>query len=149
IGVALLDAAPPRRLAATALALEASAKIASGTTDLALHRLRLVPRGLSLSPVEGEVRRLIAAADGALTVSGLRLATARSHVDGDVTLARGRRVDGRLALGPLAAADVRAIVPASPLGADVRARARVRGPWQAIAGVLRVELTPGGRLDAR
>src|SRR5262249_26041597 len=51
IATALLDASPARRLAATAIALDASARIADDERSLDLASLAFVPRGVALSPV--------------------------------------------------------------------------------------------------
>ena len=142
IAVALLDAEPARRLAATALALEGS--VARGTVEVT--RLRFVPRGVALSAVDASVRAS-AEPRGGIRFSGLRVATDRSLLEADGVLAQG--IDARARLGPLAARDVRAVLPASRVRADVRARARVRGPWRAIRAFARGELRPGGRISAR
>src|SRR6185369_868109 len=145
IAVALDDAAPPRRFAATALELAASGRLTADGTSLRLATLRFVPRGLALSPVAASGAADVAPG-GAVRVSGLALATARTRIEADGTVVPGRSAAVQARLAPLAAADVRALVPSAGLAADVRARARVRGPWHALASAVRAELRPGGTL---
>src|SRR5690242_11868325 len=51
VAVALRDAEPPRRFAATALALDASARVGRHRRTLDVRSLAFVPRGIDLSPV--------------------------------------------------------------------------------------------------
>jgi len=145
IAVALDTTAPPRRFAATALTLAASGRLAADGTSLRLETLRFVPRGVALSPVTASGAADVASG-GAVRVSELALATARTRieVDGSVDPGRSAAVEARLA--PLSAADVRALLPSARLTADVRARARVHGPWSALASAAHAEFLPGGTL---
>jgi autotransporter translocation and assembly factor TamB len=145
LAVADLDAHPPRRFAATELTVAASGEFAGGRTGLAVDALRFRPRGLALSPVEGHAHVVIDR-DGVLAVDDLRLATARSTIMGAGRVARGRDVDARLALAPLDARDVRALLPASPLRTNVMLRARATGPWTAVDVGARAQLGDAGRI---
>src|SRR5207244_12315036 len=51
VAVALLDTDPPRRFAATALALAARGRLDPGGAEVEVATLRFVPRGLALAPV--------------------------------------------------------------------------------------------------
>jgi autotransporter translocation and assembly factor TamB len=150
---ALLDATPPRRFAATALALDASARLADGGQRLDVTSLALVPRGVALSPVQASLA-LDATSAGRIHLARLDVASARSHVTATGFVEPGTRVDATLALDPLSAADVRALIPELALRADVRGDVAAVGPWSAIDGRLRAALAPGGdvalgaRLDA-
>jgi len=59
VAVTLADAGPPRRFAATAIELAATATVGPDRQSLRLLSLTLVPRGLALTPVyaRGEVTR--------------------------------------------------------------------------------------------
>ncbi len=143
---ALLDVTPPRRLAATALALDASARIDAAGESLVLRSLTAVPRGVALGPLRAAAD--VATSGDHVRVDGLDVATSRSHVTASGVVETGARVDAALALEPLAARDVRAVVPALTLRADVRGDASARGPWDAIDARIRTALAPGGDLTA-
>ncbi len=148
VAVALPDATPPRRFAATALALDARGHLARGGGAIEVTALRFMPRGLGRAPVEA-TGRVSADAGGVVRVRGLRLASGGSRLDGDVDLAGTRAVDARLALAPLAARDLRALVPAIRIATDARVRVRARGPWRALTTVAHTDLGAGGRVHAR
>ncbi len=145
--VALLDARPVRRFAATRLALEGSARLTRARQTFEVARLGFLPRGLPLSAVDaslaGSVER-----GGPLRVSRLEVATRRSRAAAAGTVAPGRELDARLTVAPLAAADLRAFVPEIGLVDDVRGRVHARGPWRAIAAAARADLGPGGTVVA-
>src|SRR5437870_13596087 len=148
VAVALLDTDPPRRFAATALALAARVHLASGGAELEVAKLRFVPRGLALAPVEA-AGRVTASPSGAVRVRGFHLASGRSRLGAEAELDGTGAIDAHLALAPLAATDVRAVAPRSGLATDLRARVRMRGLWHALAVAAHVDLGPGGRLHAR
>src|SRR5438034_2560794 len=148
VAVALLDTEPPRRFAATALALAARGHLGPGGAELEVAKLRFVPRGLALAPVEA-AGRVTASPSGAVRVRGFHLASGRSRLGAEVELDGTRAIDAHLALAPLAATDLRAVAPRSGLATDLRARVRMRGSWRALAVAAPVDLGPGGRLHAR
>jgi autotransporter translocation and assembly factor TamB len=140
VAVALLDATAPRRFAATALRVEAAAAVTPARRQIQVTTLRFRPRGIGLAPVDAAVE--VSAEGPALRVHGLRLATARSRLVASGTLAPGRDVAAQVTLEPLAAEEVRALLPAVVLLSDVRATLAARGPWSAVA------VTAGGDLGA-
>jgi autotransporter translocation and assembly factor TamB len=146
--VALRDASPPRRFAATALHLGASARLGDGRTHVDVGTLRFVPRGIDVPPVSAEAEATLVSR-GPVRVPRLRMTTGRSTVTLSGTVERGERADLELALAPLAAADVRAVAPGSGVRADVRLRARLRGAWDALHAVAHAGLGPGGDVVAR
>ncbi|TMA82287.1 MAG: hypothetical protein E6J77_15845, partial [Deltaproteobacteria bacterium] len=73
--VELLDGTTPRRLGATGIELRGGLLLEGRRREVRLASLRLTPRGIALSPVEGAAQ--VVAAD-TLKVSELRLVTARS-----------------------------------------------------------------------
>jgi hypothetical protein len=147
IAVALLDAEPPRRFAATDVTLAGSASFGAGRTTARLETLRFVPRGIALSPVTAS--GALAAEREAVRVSRLAVATARTRLGLDGAVRGGRFVAARARLAPLAAADVRAVLPSLGVATDVRAALRVHGPWHALAASARADLGAAGKLGAR
>ena len=148
VAVALLDAERPRRLAATELDLDGSARLDGDEQAVDVAALRFVPRGVALTPVQAS-GALTAAGGRRVRVAHLDLATARSRVAASGTIEPGTRIDAQATLSPLAAADVRAIAPDLDLRADVRTRAHARGAWNAIGAAARVTLEPGGSVDLK
>jgi translocation and assembly module TamB len=146
IAGALLDTTPPRRFAATALSLDGSARIADAEQTIDLSALELVPRGIALSPVRATAE--LTATSAGIRVGRFDLATARTHVTASGVVEPGTRIDARLALDPLAAADVRAVLPGVDVRADVRGESSATGPWNAIAAAAHTALAPGGDLTA-
>src|SRR5439155_470227 len=138
VAVAQLDAPAPRRLAAAALDLTAAAAIGPRGSDLAIRDLHFTPRGASVTPVRAS-GRVVAEAGGAIRVTDLRLATARTRLDADGRVLPTREVGGRLAL-VLDAGELRALVPASPLRTNVVATADASGPWRAVDLSLQTDL---------
>src|SRR5437867_5999901 len=148
VAVALLDTEPPRRFAATALALAARGRLDPGGAEVEVATLRFVPRGLALAPVAA-AGRVTARPGGPVRLRGFHLASRRSRLDAEAELDRTGAIDAHLALAPLAAADVRALAPRSALATDLRARLRMRGPWHALAVRAHADLGRGGGLHAR
>src|SRR5437899_3113950 len=148
VAVALLDTEPPRRFAATALALAARGRLDPGGAEVEVATLRFVPRGLALAPVAA-AGRVTARPGGPVRVRGFHLASGRSRLDAEAELDGTGAIDAHLALAPLAAADVRALAPRSALATDLRARLRMRGPWHALAVRAHADLGRGGGLHAR
>src|SRR5438093_2762928 len=148
VAVALLDTEPPRRFAATALALAARGRLDPGGAEVEVATLRFVPRGLALAPVAA-AGRVTARPGGPVRLRGFHLASGRSRLDAEAELDRTGAIDAHLALAPLAAADVRALAPRSALATDLRARLRMRGPWHALAVRAHADLGRGGGLHAR
>jgi len=142
VAVAQLDAPAPRRLAAAALDLTAAAAIGPRGSDLAIRDLHFTPRGASVTPVRAS-GRVVAEAGGAIRVTDLRLATARTRLDADGQLLPTREVGGRLAL-VLDAGELRALVPASPLRTNVVATADASGPWRAVDLSVQTDLGTAG-----
>jgi autotransporter translocation and assembly factor TamB len=148
VAVALLDREAPRRFAATALTLAARGRLDRGGAELEVATLRFVPRGLAIAPVEA-AGRVTGSPGGPVRLSGFHLASGRSRLDAEGTLDPMGALDAHVALAPLAAAEVRALVPRSELATDVRARVRIRGPRHALAVAARADFGPGGRLRGR
>src|SRR6266446_5244070 len=150
VAVALLDTEPPRRFAATALALAARGRLERGGAELEVATLRFVPRGLALAPVAA-AGRVTARPGGPARLRAFHLASGRSRLDAEAELDGTGAVDAHLALAPLAAADVRALAPRTALATDLRARVRMRmrGPWHALAVAAHADLGRGGGLHAR
>src|SRR5213593_2253967 len=148
VAVALLDTEPPRRFAATALALAARGHLEPRGAELEVTKLRFVPRGLALAPVEA-AGRVTASPDGTVRLRGFHLASGQSRLAAEAALDGTGAIDAHLALAPLAAVDVRALAPRSGLATDLRARVRMRGPWHALAVAAHADLGRGGRLHAR
>jgi translocation and assembly module TamB len=146
VAVALLDAERSRRLAVTALDLDAAARLGGDGQAVDVAALRFVPRGIALRPVQASAA-ITAATDGRIRVARLDVTTGRSRLGVSGRVEPGVRVDARATLSPLAAADVRALLPDLDLRADARTRVRARGAWQAIDAVARVALAPGGGVD--
>src|SRR5438046_7815226 len=132
VAVALLDTEPPRRFAATALALAARGHLGPGGAELEVAKLRFVPRGLALAPVEA-AGRVTASPSGAVRVRGFHLASGRSRLGAEVELDGTGAIDAHLALAPLAATDVRAVAPRSGLPTHLRVRVPMRGLWHGLA----------------
>src|SRR5437870_2958873 len=148
VAVALLDTEPPRRFAATALALAARGRLDPGGAEVEVATLRFVPRGLALAPVAA-AGRVTARPGGPVRLRGFHLASGRSRLDAEAELDGTGAIAAHLALAPLAAADVRALAPRSALATDLRARLRMRGPWHALAVRAHADLGRGGGLHAR
>src|SRR5207249_1665945 len=139
VAVALLDTEPPRRFAATALALAARGHVEPRGAELEVTKLRFVPRGLALAPVEA-AGRVTASPDGTVRLRGFHLASGQSRLAAEAALDGAGAIDAHLALAPLAATDVRALAPRSGLATDLRARVRMRGPWHALAVAAHADL---------
>src|SRR5439155_1517221 len=122
IAVMQLDAATPRRFAATAVALTAGAAIDARHSEVTIRDLRFTPRGIAVTPVRasGTVAR---ESGGVVHVVDLRLATARTRLDARADVVPGRQVRGHVGL-LLDAAELRAVVPASRLTTNVDVRAK-------------------------
>src|SRR5438093_272639 len=148
VAVAFLDTEPRRRFAATALALAARGHVEPRGAELEVTKLRFVPRGLALAPVEA-AGRVTASPDGTVRLRGFHLASGQSRLAAEAALDGTGAIDAHLALAPLAATDVRALAPRSELATDLRARVRMRGPWHALAVAAHADLGRGGRLHAR
>ena len=148
VAVAFLDTEPRRRFAATALALAARGHVEPRGAELEVTKLRFVPRGLALAPVEA-AGRVTASPDGTVRLRGFHLASGQSRLVAEAALDGTGAIDAHLALAPLAATDVRALAPRSELATDLRARVRMRGPWHALAVAAHADLGRGGRLHAR
>src|SRR5881296_381674 len=148
VAVALLDTEPPRRFAATALALAARGRLDPGGAEVEVVTLRCVPRGLALAPVAA-AGRVTARPGGPVRLRGFHLASGQTRLDAEAALDGTGALDAHLALAPLAAADVRALAPKSALATDLRARLRMRGPWHALAVRAHADLGRGGGLHAR
>jgi len=148
VAVALEDVDPPRRLGATDVVVRAAA-VADGRGEaVRVRALRFTPRGVAIQPVAATTR-LTHEAGAGVRVTTLRIDSGRSRVAGVGDVDPGRALRGRFALGPLAAADVRALLPRVALATDVRATAHAHGPWRAIAGVAHAHLGRGGRVATR
>src|SRR5262249_61456479 len=94
--------------------------------ELEVTPLRFVPRGLALAPVEA-AGRLIARPGGAARLDGFHLASGGTRLEAEGAVERTGAIDARLALAPLAAAEVRALAPRAAPATDVPARARLSG----------------------
>ncbi len=166
IDAAVATAEPPWRVALDRLTLDGSFAMDARQVDVTVARLEGVPRGIALSPVSGRARISIALDDGDLSITGLDLATRRSRLAGDASIAAGRRLAGRLEVAPLAAGELRAVLPQVlpqvlsqvlpevALRSDVSGTIVARGPWRRV-GVRAALTTPAagavrlfGRLDA-
>src|SRR5438128_9271705 len=128
VAVALLDTEPPRRFAATALALAARGRLDPGGAEVEVATLRFVPRGLALAPVAA-AGRVTARPGGPVRLRGFHLASGRTRLDAEAELDGTGAIDAHLALAPLAAAGVRALAPPSAPATDLRALRPMRGPW--------------------
>jgi autotransporter translocation and assembly factor TamB len=144
IACALLDAHPVRRFGATDLAADTALTVGAVRTALRIANLRFTPRGIDLSPVRGTATLLFA--DGGFDVRGFDVATARSRITGAGHLASDRAVDARVVTTPLAARELRALVPGLALRTDVRLDTHARGPWSAVALAVRMDLGRAGAL---
>src|SRR5213593_2163941 len=131
-----------------ALALAARGHLEPRGAELEVTKLRFVPRGLALAPVEA-AGRVTASPDGTVRLRGFHLASGQSRLAAEAALDGTGAIDAHLALAPLAAVDVRALAPRSGLATDLRARVRMRGPWHALAVAAHADLGRGGRLHAR
>jgi autotransporter translocation and assembly factor TamB len=146
VAMAILDADRPRRFAATALDLRAAVSVTAARTELDVTSLHAAPRGVAVSATELQLRAALDT-DGSVHVPVLRLATGRSRISGSGDLVPGTNVVTQLALSPLSARELRAIVPALGLATDVTATLDARGPWQAVVVGARGDLGAAGRLD--
>ena len=136
----LLDGTTPRRLGATGIELRGGLLLEGRRREVHLASLRLTPRGIALSPVEGAVQ--VVAAD-TLKVSELRLVTARSALEATGRVTPGREVTARVSLA-LDPGEVRAIVPTSRLTDGVRATLDAAGPWPAVTVAATTAFDAGG-----
>src|SRR5439155_13170 len=136
----LLDGTTPRRLGATGIELRGGLLLEGRRREVHLASLRLTPRGIALSPVEGAVQ--VVAAD-TLKVSELRLVTARSALEATGRVTPGREVTARVSLA-LDPGEVRAIVPTSRLTDGVRATLDAAGPWPAVTVAAATAFDAGG-----
>src|SRR5262249_45106536 len=127
------DPNPPQRFALAGVSLDGSFAMDSRTIRIGVAALHGVPRGIDLSPLSAQGTLTVAFSGDDVRVDGLVLSTQRSRVAGNGFLASGRRVDARLELSPLAARELRALVPAATLASDVGGMVVARGPWHAIA----------------
>ena len=146
VAVALLDADPPRRLAAVALNGEASLDVGDHATTLRLGALRFVPRGAALTPAMVSGTLVLDGDD--VRSDGLRLETQRSRLHVAGIVASGERVDARLSLEPLAASELAAVVGSRALRSDVRGIVSATGPWNGVAVTAGARLEPGGQASA-
>jgi autotransporter translocation and assembly factor TamB len=129
----LADANPPQRFALAGVSLDASFAMNARTIRIGVAALHGVPRGIDVSPLSTQGTLTVATSGEDVRVDGLVLSTQRSRIAGNAFLASGRRVDARLELSPLAARELRALVPAATLVSDVGGTVVARGPWRAIA----------------
>ena len=146
VALALLDAEPPRRLAATHVGASASVSLGDATTTLRLDHVRFTPRGAALTP---------ATAGGTIVLhgetirsDGLHIATERSRITAAGMVAVGERIDARLSLEPLTARELGAIVGSRALRSDLRGLAAAEGPWDAVALTVGARFEPGGMASA-
>jgi translocation and assembly module TamB len=146
VAVALLDAAPPRRLAAVHVDGEAAVGVGDTATTLRLGRLRFTPRGAALTP---------ATADGTLVLDGetirsdgVHVATERSRISAAGSVVVGRHVEARLSLEPLVARELDALIGSRMLASDLRGLARAEGPWNDVAVTVGARFEPGGVASA-
>lgn len=132
----------------TDLEVGAAVTLAGGDLTLDLAHLRARPAGIDVSPIDvsGEVT---VDADGRIALDAVRLATARSVIRADGRLVPDRSAALRARLAPLSARELRAVLPDVALAEDVRAAARVSGPWEALAVRLRAATPDAGSLAAR
>jgi autotransporter translocation and assembly factor TamB len=144
IACALLDAHPVRRFAATDLAANGTLGLEAGRTALRIASLRITPRGIDLSPVRGTA--MLSFADGGFDVSGLDVTSARSRITGAGHMAADGAVEARAIATPLAARDLRALVPGLALRTDVLLEAHAHGPRSAVALAGRMDLGGAGSL---
>jgi translocation and assembly module TamB len=142
----LADAAPPQRFALAGLSLDAGFAMDSRTIRIDLETLRGVPRGLAISPLFAQGTLTVSASGDDVRVERLVLATQRSRIAGDVSFASGRHVNAQLELSPLAARELRAVVPGASLGTDVAGEMVARGPWRRIATRVALRAAPSGRV---
>jgi len=147
VAVAQLDVPAPRRYAAAALQLTASAAIGARGSELGVRDLHFTPRGVAVTPVRAS-GRVVAAAGGAIRAEDLRIVTERTRLDADGRLLPAREVRARLAL-VLDAGEVRALVPESRLATNVAATAEAAGPWRAVDLILHSDLGTAGSLRGR
>ncbi len=145
VALALLDAEPPRRLAAVAMNGEASLDVGDRAITLRLGALRFIPRGAALTPATAAGTLVL---DGeSIRSDGFRLETQRSRVRVAGVVAVGERVDAQLALEPLAARELAAVGSRAPRS-DVRGIAAATGPWNAVAVTVGARFEPGGMASA-
>src|SRR5262249_23571660 len=133
VALVLADAEPPRRFALAGVSLDAGFAMDSHTIHIDVETLRGVPRGLDLSPLFSRGSRTVAATGDDVRVEGLELATRRSRLEGAIQVTTGRQVRARLDMSPLAARELRAVIPEVSLGPDVEGTVVARGPWRRIA----------------
>ncbi len=145
VAVALAEARPPRRLALTALALDARLRLDAATREIDVASFHATPRGLSVSPLAAAGR--LAVTGSHLEASGVQLASARSRVTLAGTLDAATRVDAHLVLAPLDAGEVRAVLPAATLRTAIDGRLDAVGPWSRVALAARAALGPAGALE--
>src|SRR5438132_1536540 len=142
VAVAQLDTPAPRRFAAAALQLTSAAAIGPRGSELAVRDLRFIPRGAAVTPARAS-GRLVAEAGGAIRVGNLRIATERTRLDADGQLLPAREVRAQLAL-VLDAGELRAVVPAIRLVANVVPPAEATGPRLAVGLGLPTRVGTGG-----
>src|SRR5262245_19861731 len=146
VALLLADANPPQRFALAGVSLDASFAMDPRTIHIGVAALQAVPRGLAVSPFSTQGTLTVAVSGDDVRVDGLALSTQRSRIAGNVSLTTGRTLDARLELSPLAARELRALVPAATLGSDVAGSVVARGPWHAIATRAALRTPRSGRL---
>src|SRR5205823_4863545 len=90
------------------LRLAAGGHVGPRGAELEVTKLRFVPRGLALAPVEA-AGRVTASPDGTVRLRGFHLASGQSRLAAEAALDGTGAIDAHLALAPLAATDVRAL----------------------------------------
>jgi autotransporter translocation and assembly factor TamB len=146
VALALLDAEPPRRLAAAAMNGEASVDVGDRATTLRLAALRFVPRGAALTPAVASGTLVLDG--GNVRSDGFRLETQRSRIHFAGIVVAGERVDAQVSLEPLAARELAAALGSHELRSDVRGVAAAAGPWNAVAITAGVRFEAGGKASA-
>jgi autotransporter translocation and assembly factor TamB len=141
--VALLDAQPVRRFAATALTAEGSIAVRPQRTEIRIASLGATPRGIDVSPLRATAT-LLFSEDGAFEVRSLDVTTARSRLSGSARFAHDQTVAAHLVTTPLAARELRALVPELDVHTDVRLATHATGAWSDLALALRLDLGRAG-----
>ncbi len=120
---------PVHRVVLADLRMRARARADGERQELHIDGLRFASQGIDVSPLRlrGAVHRRV---EGPICVKDLRIVSDRSRIVTTGCVDPGRSIDARFAVGPLDPAELRALVPASPIRIPVKGAIDARGTWE-------------------
>jgi autotransporter translocation and assembly factor TamB len=122
--------------------------VGRGAGSLTITRLTARPRAGEFRMLRIAGGPIYFATAGSVCTGDLDIASERSRLAIAGCAGPGGVSEGRLVLEPLAAADLQALVPASPVRHDLHARVEADGEWSALGVRVAAELGSAGSLEA-